>query len=77
MKKRAFWLLLALLATQSIGCWWWHRPYPFRPWLWNDHCCATSHDCCAAPAAVEYGAPLPQNNPANPAMPAATPLTKR
>lgn len=75
MKKRAFWLLLALLATQAIGCWW-HRPYLFRRWWWGDPCCgAVSHDCCASPAPVEYG-PMPPA-PTSPTMPPATPLTRR
>lgn len=75
MRKRVFWLLLAVLATQSIGCWF-HRPYLVRRWWWHDSCCgAVGHDCCAAPAGHDYG-PMPPAT-SNPAMPPATPLTRR
>jgi len=78
MKKRALWLLLILLATQSIGCWWFHRPFLVRRWWCHDSCCgAVSHDCCASPAAVDYGPMPPAAGSPNPAMPPATPLSRR
>lgn len=77
MKKRAFLLLLAFLATQAIGCWC-CRPHLLRRMWWNHHapCCGATTDCCASPVAGDFG-PMPPASGPNPTMPPATPLTKR